>query len=188
MWVGLLQRLGKCQVIHLDGDRGVCTSWRWIVWCFQDVILAELLSSAVASHWIVNYHEHDSLLENRPEENLSEDERKAAWDEYEREKLGVYISSPFGNFPGGNFPNSGGYTTIQLPRVAPGHSLDSRSTLVNYRRYQKCIRYSPRLATDYQQVLILNWVCMSSLTCYLSYLHSFLAFSGAKYKSMKIAH
>lgn len=32
------------------------------------------------------YHEHDSLLDHKEEEELSEEERKAAWAEYEAEK------------------------------------------------------------------------------------------------------
>ena len=64
----------------------------------QDVILAELLSSSVFNKWIVQYHEHDSLLENRPNENLSEEERRAAWDEYEREKSGAYTVPPIQNW------------------------------------------------------------------------------------------
>lgn len=32
------------------------------------------------------YHEHDSLLDHKEEEELSEEERKAAWTEYEAEK------------------------------------------------------------------------------------------------------
>ena len=53
----------------------------------QDLLLAELL----ASHrkWIVNYHEHDSLLENKISEDLTEEERKAAWEEFENEKKGI---------------------------------------------------------------------------------------------------
>lgn len=35
--------------------------------------------------WIVRYHDHESLLENKIDEGLSEEDRKAAWDEYEAE-------------------------------------------------------------------------------------------------------
>jgi len=48
-------------------------------------MLADLLQEH--SGLIVKYHEHDSLLENRMEEQLTEEERKDAWEEYEREKI-----------------------------------------------------------------------------------------------------
>jgi len=50
-------------------------------------MLAELLTSL--KDWIIQYHEHDSLLENKLEEELTEEERKAAWEEYEQEKKGL---------------------------------------------------------------------------------------------------
>ncbi|XP_062594649.1 transcriptional regulator ATRX-like [Saccostrea cucullata] len=53
----------------------------------KDFMLAELMKSQ--KDWFVNYHEHDSLLENKIEEILDEDERKAAWEEYENERKGV---------------------------------------------------------------------------------------------------
>lgn len=36
---------------------------------------------------IYKYHEHDSLLENKSEETLNEEEIKAAWEEFEAEKV-----------------------------------------------------------------------------------------------------
>ena len=39
--------------------------------------------------WFVNIHEHDSLLENLVEQELTEEEKKAAWEEYENEKKGL---------------------------------------------------------------------------------------------------
>ena len=54
-------------------------------------MLAELLTDK--ADWIVKYHCHDSLLENKVDEDLTEEERKAAWDEYEAEKKGVYTAA-----------------------------------------------------------------------------------------------
>lgn len=49
----------------------------------QDDILARLLETC--KNQIVSYHEHESLLDHKQEEELSEAERKAAWAEYEAE-------------------------------------------------------------------------------------------------------
>ncbi|XP_038152964.1 transcriptional regulator ATRX-like isoform X2 [Cyprinodon tularosa] len=49
----------------------------------KDSILAQLLQ--ICKDWIVSYHEHQSLLDHKQEEELSEADRKAAWAEYEAE-------------------------------------------------------------------------------------------------------
>jgi hypothetical protein len=51
----------------------------------SDDLLKSLLTEC--KKWIVKYHEHDSLLENLLNEGLSDEERKAAWAEYEAEKV-----------------------------------------------------------------------------------------------------
>ncbi|XP_075040535.1 transcriptional regulator ATRX [Mixophyes fleayi] len=53
----------------------------------KDTVLAELLQ--IRKEQIVTYHEHDSLLDHKEEEALTEEDRKAAWDEYEAEKKGL---------------------------------------------------------------------------------------------------
>ncbi|XP_041981672.1 transcriptional regulator ATRX homolog isoform X3 [Aricia agestis] len=50
----------------------------------KDRLFAEMLREHEAQ--IYKYHEHDSLLENKEEETLSEEERKAAWEDFENEK------------------------------------------------------------------------------------------------------
>uniref|UniRef100_A0AAQ6AG63 DNA helicase n=1 Tax=Amphiprion ocellaris TaxID=80972 RepID=A0AAQ6AG63_AMPOC len=50
----------------------------------KDPILAEILQNS--KDHVVCYHEHDSLLDHKEEEALSEEDRKAAWAEYEAEK------------------------------------------------------------------------------------------------------
>lgn len=53
----------------------------------KDRLMAEVLKEY--KHAIVGYHEHDSLLENQKEEELTEEERKQAWEDYENEKKGM---------------------------------------------------------------------------------------------------
>ncbi|XP_046873726.1 transcriptional regulator ATRX isoform X1 [Hypomesus transpacificus] len=60
----------------------------------KDPVLAELLHSY--KDQIVGYHEHDSLLDHKEEEALSEEDRKAAWAEYEAEKKGMSMRA---NYP-----------------------------------------------------------------------------------------
>lgn len=50
----------------------------------KDRLFAELFKKY--DEIIYKFHEHDSLLENKEEETLNEEERKAAWDEFEAEK------------------------------------------------------------------------------------------------------
>lgn len=50
----------------------------------KDRLLADLLSDH--PNLVASYHNHDSLLENRLDEGLSEAERAEAWREYEEEK------------------------------------------------------------------------------------------------------
>lgn len=53
--------------------------------------MAELLQDY--KHAIVSYHEHDSLLENIAQEELTEEERKQAWEDYENEKKGLNLQT-----------------------------------------------------------------------------------------------
>jgi len=52
----------------------------------EDRLLAELVDKHKTMIW--NIHSHDSLLENKVDENLNEEERKHAWEEFEQEKKG----------------------------------------------------------------------------------------------------
>lgn len=47
----------------------------------KDKLLADIIMSY--KNLVVKYHEHDSLLENKPEEDLTEEERMQAWKEFE---------------------------------------------------------------------------------------------------------
>lgn len=55
----------------------------------KDRMMAELLTKC--SEWIEKYHEHDSLLENVAEEQLNEEERQLAWEDYENDKKRGFI-------------------------------------------------------------------------------------------------
>lgn len=74
----------------------------------KDFMLAELMKSQ--KDWFVNYHEHDSLLENKIGEELDEEERKAAWEEYDNERKGVIQMRQ--NFMA-NMPNMGFNNMLQ---------------------------------------------------------------------------
>lgn len=51
----------------------------------DDFILSNILDR-LQPGWVINYHKHDSLLEHIYAEELSEEERKLAWDNYNASK------------------------------------------------------------------------------------------------------
>ena len=51
----------------------------------DDFILSNILDH-LQPKWVINYHKHDSLLEHIFAEELSEEERKLAWDNYNASK------------------------------------------------------------------------------------------------------
>ncbi|MPC26718.1 Transcriptional regulator ATRX [Portunus trituberculatus] len=86
----------------------------------KDRLLAELLQRQ--KNWIVKYHEHESLLENQTSEGLSEEERKAAWEDYENEKKGFMVQ----NYRNSVMPVTGAPTILNHPGL-PSLSLSSFS-------------------------------------------------------------
>ncbi|CAH1986403.1 unnamed protein product [Acanthoscelides obtectus] len=72
-----LQELYKCEV-EPEEDRPIPL-------VPKDVLLGELLQKLDKT--IYKYHMHQSLLENKTDEGLNEEERKAAWEEFESEKV-----------------------------------------------------------------------------------------------------
>ena len=52
----------------------------------DDRMLADIIHDDGTKDLVVGYHTHDSLLEDRPEENLTTEELDNAWREYEIEK------------------------------------------------------------------------------------------------------
>ncbi|XP_055632725.1 transcriptional regulator ATRX-like isoform X2 [Toxorhynchites rutilus septentrionalis] len=90
----------------------------------------DLLASLLRNHpdCVFKYHEHDSLLENKPEQDLSEDDKKEAWAAYEREiqnnEKPSYLGSLGGlmpNFLGPGFPGAPGSGIGPYPSLAyPG--------------------------------------------------------------------
>merc|ERR550532_702250 len=78
----------------------------------QDRLLAELLDKNKTVVWSIN--NHDSLLENQVDQNLTEEERQSAWEEYEQEKkgviqtnIGIENTQQFGEMLQGMLPRSG---------------------------------------------------------------------------------
>ncbi|XP_019941418.2 transcriptional regulator ATRX-like isoform X2 [Paralichthys olivaceus] len=60
----------------------------------KDHILTQMLETC--KDQIVSYHEHESLLDHKQEEELSEAERKAAWAEYEAESKTASLAASSG--------------------------------------------------------------------------------------------
>ncbi|XP_078494197.1 uncharacterized protein LOC778547 isoform X2 [Ciona intestinalis] len=53
----------------------------------KDQLLSDILLDPKSRDLIVSYHEHDSLLGHQADEELSEADRRNAWDEYDRERF-----------------------------------------------------------------------------------------------------
>ncbi|KAM8848753.1 transcriptional regulator ATRX isoform 1-T2 [Synchiropus picturatus] len=82
----------------------------------KDPFLAELLQSN--KDQIVCYHEHDSLLDHKEEEALSEEDRKAAWAEYEAEKKGLSMRTNYPTQYGGIDMGNSGYFSYNMAALA----------------------------------------------------------------------
>ncbi|XP_047111302.1 transcriptional regulator ATRX homolog isoform X1 [Schistocerca piceifrons] len=79
----------------------------------KDRLLAELLKEH--EYWVITYHEHDSLLQNKEEEELNEEERKAAWEEYENEKQGKVPPPAFAFMNQNMGMHQGSVGQLQIP-------------------------------------------------------------------------
>lgn len=79
----------------------------------KDLMFADILTSL--ADFVHKYHEHDSLLENKEEETLDEEERKAAWEDYNYERERKVQLSSYGTYTGlGQKATNGGPAASSL--------------------------------------------------------------------------
>ena len=48
-------------------------------------MVLNVILEKIRKEWLVSYHKHDSLLEHIDQEELTEEERKEAWDQYKQQ-------------------------------------------------------------------------------------------------------
>jgi len=92
----------------------------------KDRLMAEMLSQYSA--WIDKYHEHDSLLENVLGEELNEEERKLAWEDYENDKKRAFLP-PQPGYPGAA---PGGFNMMQNPYYASQVDMFKKQLKIKY--------------------------------------------------------
>lgn len=132
----------------------------------KDLVLAELLQTF--KDQIVCYHEHDSLLDHKEEEALSEEDRKAAWAEYEAEKKGLTMRTNFPTMQGQmDMGMHGGYLNPFNVTALANMSHVQLEDLINQGR-QKVLEASNSLKTlpreSYEDIIGRVWKENPSLT------------------------
>nr|XP_033802235.1 transcriptional regulator ATRX isoform X1 [Geotrypetes seraphini] len=133
----------------------------------KDTLLAELLQ--IQKEHIVTYHEHDSLLDHKEEEELTEEERKTAWAEYEAEKKGLTmrLNMPPGTTqPQPNFNSPSPYMPLNLGALS-SLSNQQLEDLINQGR-EKVVEATNNITSvriqPYEDILTAVWKENPNLT------------------------
>ncbi|XP_070171889.1 transcriptional regulator ATRX isoform X2 [Polyergus mexicanus] len=119
----------------------------------KDRLLAEIFLKY--KDVVENYHEHDSLLENKAEEELDEEERKQAWLEYEEEKKGKPPMNPMLNMAYQNNMLLQQYN-MMMNAGQTGLMPQDMSIQVEYENLQQLIRKDYPNSTPEQQKIMTN--------------------------------
>ncbi|XP_029663032.1 transcriptional regulator ATRX homolog [Formica exsecta] len=119
----------------------------------KDRLLAEIFLKY--KDVVENYHEHDSLLENKAEEELDEEERKQAWLEYEEEKKGKPPMNPMLNMAYQNNMLLQQYN-MMMNTGQTGLMPQDMSIQVEYENLQQLIRKDYPNSTPEQQKIMTN--------------------------------
>ena len=112
----------------------------------KDRLMAELVKDF--KEWIVAFHEHDSLLENKKDEELNEEERKDAWEEFENVTHDSQPSFTHDSLPSFTHDSQPSFTRSPLVD-APLNSVPTPG-VAESAEYE---RYEPRVEEDFNEWL-----------------------------------
>lgn len=116
----------------------------------KDMLLADMLIKHKSL--IVGYHEHDSLLQKETEDELTEEERKQAWKEYEDERDGKTQYNPYANM----MPQAGAGGAYQNMASGANGMSDTARVYMEYMQNVARLRQQQQQAAASQQIPA-NW-------------------------------